>query len=441
MTFAELGRRVSLSAPAAAERVQRLERAGVITGYRAEIDPRALGYALTAIIRVKAVGRPAAADPRARGRDPRGRRVPPHHGRGLLLPHGAPAVDRRARPAPRPLPRLRRDDDLADQRDADPAPRSAALAVSARRSQRRLPRAVRQGLRAPRPSPRRAASAPSIRTVVDSSSASRASSVIERIAVRANGRRRSGPLDLARDGRRGRNGRGEDGRARLRLRLDRCLGGAGAGVGPRRRTTRARAATTREHDGKGDDEHQGTLGSPHDGGEARVGGGGRPRPRGGRLVRPQRERRTLARRRARQVHGFRGEGLALPAARNQHQRHGSGRADDDVPPRECAGGLPRRRGRVRADRQRRRAAAEDAGTSSTAPPASTTRSSGRATDSRSSSRWEPGRATRTKGSSIRRIRSHRSTARGSRRRRRTRAGPIRAFTFRRTGYEDGWLPD
>jgi len=51
--FAELGRRVNLSAPAAAERVQRLERAGVITGYRAELDPRALGYQLTAIVRVK----------------------------------------------------------------------------------------------------------------------------------------------------------------------------------------------------------------------------------------------------------------------------------------------------------------------------------------------------------------------------------------------------
>jgi Lrp/AsnC family leucine-responsive transcriptional regulator len=53
VSFAELGRRVSLSSPAVAERVQRLERAGVITGYRAEIDPRALGYQLTAIVRIK----------------------------------------------------------------------------------------------------------------------------------------------------------------------------------------------------------------------------------------------------------------------------------------------------------------------------------------------------------------------------------------------------
>ena len=53
VSFAELGRRVHLSSPAVAERVQRLERTGVIRGYRAEIDPRALGYELTAIVRVK----------------------------------------------------------------------------------------------------------------------------------------------------------------------------------------------------------------------------------------------------------------------------------------------------------------------------------------------------------------------------------------------------
>jgi Lrp/AsnC family transcriptional regulator, leucine-responsive regulatory protein len=53
ISFAELGRRVNLSSPAVTERVQRLERAGVITGYRAEIEPRALGFQLTAIVRIK----------------------------------------------------------------------------------------------------------------------------------------------------------------------------------------------------------------------------------------------------------------------------------------------------------------------------------------------------------------------------------------------------
>jgi Lrp/AsnC family transcriptional regulator, leucine-responsive regulatory protein len=53
LPIAELGRRVNLSSPAVAERVKRLERAGVITGYRAQVDPRTLGYELLAIVRVK----------------------------------------------------------------------------------------------------------------------------------------------------------------------------------------------------------------------------------------------------------------------------------------------------------------------------------------------------------------------------------------------------
>jgi Lrp/AsnC family transcriptional regulator, leucine-responsive regulatory protein len=50
---AELGRRVNLSAPAVADRLRRLERNGVVTGYRAEIDPKALGLTLGAIIRIR----------------------------------------------------------------------------------------------------------------------------------------------------------------------------------------------------------------------------------------------------------------------------------------------------------------------------------------------------------------------------------------------------
>jgi Lrp/AsnC family leucine-responsive transcriptional regulator len=44
---------VGLSAPAVAERLQRLEADGTITGYRAEVDPRALGYTLSVVIRVR----------------------------------------------------------------------------------------------------------------------------------------------------------------------------------------------------------------------------------------------------------------------------------------------------------------------------------------------------------------------------------------------------
>ena len=51
--MAELGRRVGLSAPAVSERVQRLERAGVITGYRAELEAGALGYPISAVVRIR----------------------------------------------------------------------------------------------------------------------------------------------------------------------------------------------------------------------------------------------------------------------------------------------------------------------------------------------------------------------------------------------------
>ena len=53
MSLAELGRRVGLSPPAVADRLKRLSDDGIVLGYRAEIDPRALGYALTAIVRVR----------------------------------------------------------------------------------------------------------------------------------------------------------------------------------------------------------------------------------------------------------------------------------------------------------------------------------------------------------------------------------------------------
>jgi Lrp/AsnC family leucine-responsive transcriptional regulator len=52
LSMAELGRRVHLSQPAVAERVRKLESAGVITGYRATVNLQALGYGIRAIIRV-----------------------------------------------------------------------------------------------------------------------------------------------------------------------------------------------------------------------------------------------------------------------------------------------------------------------------------------------------------------------------------------------------
>jgi Lrp/AsnC family leucine-responsive transcriptional regulator len=53
VTMAELGRRVGLSAPAVTERLQRLERRGVIRGYHADVDPTKLGLSLSAVIRIR----------------------------------------------------------------------------------------------------------------------------------------------------------------------------------------------------------------------------------------------------------------------------------------------------------------------------------------------------------------------------------------------------
>jgi Lrp/AsnC family leucine-responsive transcriptional regulator len=52
LSFSELGQRVGLSSPAVAERVRRMEDAGIITGYRAEVNTARIGYPITAIIRI-----------------------------------------------------------------------------------------------------------------------------------------------------------------------------------------------------------------------------------------------------------------------------------------------------------------------------------------------------------------------------------------------------
>ncbi|PVE24462.1 AsnC family transcriptional regulator [Microvirga sp. KLBC 81] len=53
LPMAELARSVGLSAPSVAERLRRLEEDGVVKAYRVEIDPKALGYTLTAIVRIR----------------------------------------------------------------------------------------------------------------------------------------------------------------------------------------------------------------------------------------------------------------------------------------------------------------------------------------------------------------------------------------------------
>ena len=51
-TWAELGNLLGLSAPAAADRVHKLEEKGVIKGYTTLVDPEAVGYGLAALIAV-----------------------------------------------------------------------------------------------------------------------------------------------------------------------------------------------------------------------------------------------------------------------------------------------------------------------------------------------------------------------------------------------------
>lgn len=49
-SYAELARQVGLTSPSVQERVAKLEKSGVITAYRADVDPEALGLGVTALV-------------------------------------------------------------------------------------------------------------------------------------------------------------------------------------------------------------------------------------------------------------------------------------------------------------------------------------------------------------------------------------------------------
>ncbi len=53
ITMSELARRLGMSPPAVTDRVQRLEAGGIITGYRVDLDPRALGWPVAAFVRIR----------------------------------------------------------------------------------------------------------------------------------------------------------------------------------------------------------------------------------------------------------------------------------------------------------------------------------------------------------------------------------------------------
>ena len=56
ISYAELGRRIGLSPAATAERMRRMEEAGIIRGYRVDIDREALGFQVLAIVRLSCDG-------------------------------------------------------------------------------------------------------------------------------------------------------------------------------------------------------------------------------------------------------------------------------------------------------------------------------------------------------------------------------------------------
>ena len=53
VSMSALARRVGMSAPAVAERIQRMQRDKIIIGFRMEVDPAALGLPVAAYVRVR----------------------------------------------------------------------------------------------------------------------------------------------------------------------------------------------------------------------------------------------------------------------------------------------------------------------------------------------------------------------------------------------------
>jgi Lrp/AsnC family transcriptional regulator, leucine-responsive regulatory protein len=56
VAYAEIGRKINLTTPAVIERIRKLEDAGIILGYRAEIDTAKVGLPITAFIRMSISG-------------------------------------------------------------------------------------------------------------------------------------------------------------------------------------------------------------------------------------------------------------------------------------------------------------------------------------------------------------------------------------------------
>ncbi len=64
ISYKDLGERIGLTPPAVAERVRKLEEAGVIKGYRAVVDYEALGFPILCVVRLKAPMSTVGIDPK-----------------------------------------------------------------------------------------------------------------------------------------------------------------------------------------------------------------------------------------------------------------------------------------------------------------------------------------------------------------------------------------
>lgn len=89
-SYAELGRLVGLSGPSVTDRINRLEAAGVITGYRATVDSPSLGLGVTALIGISLSDAADHEDVARQAQGPvRDRGLLVHRGRRLVHAQGA----------------------------------------------------------------------------------------------------------------------------------------------------------------------------------------------------------------------------------------------------------------------------------------------------------------------------------------------------------------
>ena len=122
-----------LSAPAVGERLARLEEAGVIRGYHAEIDPGALGLTLSVVLRIRPAPREIHKVAELAQRTPEVTECVRVTGEDCFVMRAHVRDVHAPRGADRPLRDLRADDDLDRPVRAGPRPRLACTSNSLHR--------------------------------------------------------------------------------------------------------------------------------------------------------------------------------------------------------------------------------------------------------------------------------------------------------------------